>query len=365
MKNLINHLNAIENEIYELILNGHPINVEHALYLYEKASPTVCMILASEKRKQLYGNKVFYNKNIHVEVTNICTKKCKFCSFYREEGDTDSWELGEEEVLNSINEKIGEGITEVHFTGGLNPRRNLKFFTNLFHKIRIMYPNLHIKAFTAVEIEFFSQMEKISIVEVLNELKISGMNSLAGGGAEILNDNIRNKVCPGKTRSEKWLEIHQTAHILGIKSNCTMLYGHIETYADRILHMQKLIELQSKTGGFNCFIPLKYKIYGNNIGIKKEATLIEELKNYAVSRLFVTNIPHLKAYWPMTGIDTAILAVNFGADDIDGTIFESTKIYSMAGAVNKPVMTELQIREKIIFAGFEPMERDSEYNIKN
>lgn len=365
MKNLINHLNNIETEIYELILNGQPINEEHALYLYEKSSPVVCMIFASEKRKQLFGNKVFYNKNIHVEVTNICTKKCRFCSFYREEGDADAWELTEEEVLNSINEKIGDGITEVHFTGGLNPRKNLKFFTNLFRKIRIMYPNIHIKAFTAVEIEFFSQMERISYEKVLKELINSGMKSLAGGGAEILLDEIRMKICPGKTSSAKWLEIHQTAHNLGIKSNCTMLYGHVETYAHRINHMQKLIDLQSKTGGFNCFIPLKYKIYGNNIGINKEVSLIEELKNYAVSRLFIYNIPHLKAYWPMSGIDTAILAVNFGADDIDGTIFESTKIYSMAGAVSKPVMTESQIRNKIISAGFEPFERDSEYNIKN
>ncbi len=355
-------LNNTEREIFETVLSGQSISTEQALYLYEEADLNFSASLATTKRKQMFGNEVYYNKNLHIEVTNTCVNKCKFCSFYRNNGDKDAWDLSESEIIDIISKKVPDGISEVHFTGGLHPKKTLPFYTTLFKKIKSNFPYLHIKAFTSVEIEFFSIQDNADIATVLTELKASGMDSLAGGGAEILNDNIRKVICPGKTDSKTWLEIHEISHNLGMKSNCTMLYGHIETYSDRIEHMQKLSDLQNKTGGFNCFIPLKYKIEGNKLGLKKEISIIEELKNYAVSRLFLTNIPHLKAYWPMCGIDLALLAISFGADDFDGTIYEGTKIYSMAGAVQKPSITEYQIKELISSGGYFPVERDSLYN---
>lgn len=353
---------GLEKEIFDLVISGKSITEEHALYLYEHGDLAFCAFLASERRRQLYGNEIYYNNNLHIEVSNVCVNKCKFCSFFRNKGDLGAWELTEDEILEIIGKKYDKGITEVHFTGGLNPDRTLLFYSKLFNKIKTNFSKLHIKAFTAVEIDFFSIIDGIDYKTVLQVLIDSGLDSLAGGGAEILKDEVRKIICPEKINSDTWIEIHQIAHNLGIKSNSTMLYGHIESYLDRIEHMQKLITLQNMTGGFNCFIPLKYKIHGNNLGINKEISFREELKNYAICRLYIDNIPHLKAYWPVSGIENALLALSFGADDVDGTINDSTKIYSMAGGVENPELSEENIKKMILECGFTPVERDSFYN---
>ena len=362
MKNLLSKYSSQEKKIANYVIENKRISREQAIFLYENSDPMFCALLADYQRKQLYGNKIFYNKNMHIEITNICVNKCKFCSFYRQKGQKGAWDLEKHDVLEILKEKTLSGITEVHFTGGLHPEKSTGFYSDLFKEIKTTYPSLHIKAFTSVEIEHFSKLDNLNIYEVMEILKNAGLNSLAGGGAEILDDNIRKKICPEKTNSQTWLEVHKYAHLLGMKTNCTMLYGHIETIEDRVKHLELLRNLQDETNGFNCFIPLKYKIAGNKLGLKQEANLIDELKNYSISRLFLDNIPHLKAYWPMCGKETALLAMSFGADDFDGTISNTTKIYSMAGGEQKPELNPKEIQEIAKTAGFYAIERDSEYN---
>jgi aminodeoxyfutalosine synthase len=361
MQKFLSKYSSEHQGIAKSVFENKRLSFDQALFLYENADPIFCGLLADYKRTKLYQNKIFFNKNIHIEITNICVNKCKFCSFFREKGQDGSWDLEAEDVLEIVKEKVSTRITELHFTGGLHSKKTTDFYSNLFKKIKKTYPHLHIKAFTSVEIEHFSKVDGINLFELLKLLKESGLNSLAGGGAEILNDDIRKKICPEKTNSETWLQIHKYAHQLGLKTNCTMLYGHIETNKDRVKHLELLRNLQDETNGFNSFIPLKYKIQGNKLALKQEASLIDELKNYSISRLFLDNIPHLKAYWPMCGKETALLAMSFGADDFDGTISNTTKIYSMAGAEQKPELGCDEIKELAENAGFIAVERDSEY----
>ncbi|HNQ68040.1 MAG TPA: aminofutalosine synthase MqnE [Bacteroidales bacterium] len=363
MKELIQYRTEEEVKIANAVFENIRISTEQAVYLYEHSDSIFCAWLANNVKEGKFGKKVFYNKNIHIEVSNICINKCKFCSFYRKKGDEGAWEMDICEIMDILAEKNIDEITEIHITGGLHPEKKLSFYIELFKEIKAKYPKIHLKAFTAVEIEYFAKSDKLSFEEILKILKTSGLNSLAGGGAEILDDKIREKLCPKKTKSQVWLDIHNIAHSLGIRTNSTMLYGHIENYSDRVFHMQQLRELQDKTGGFNCFIPLKYKSFGNSLEITTEISLSEELKNYAIARLFLDNIPHIKAYWPMCGKETAILALSFGADDFDGTIGNSTKIYSMAGSVSKPELSEDQIKELLSEAGFKAVERNSDYEI--
>ncbi|MDD2386287.1 MAG: CofH family radical SAM protein [Bacteroidales bacterium] len=363
MNEMFKNIGSIEQGIIEKVYSDEPITIEEGIYLFENSDFSFCAFLADKIRNKKFGKKTFYNKNIHVEISNRCVNKCKFCSFYREKGMPDCWDLEISDVLKILNSKKDEKLTEIHITGGLHPEKITKFYCDLFVEIKIHFPKIHIKAFTAVEIEYFAKKDKMSITDTLKILKDSGLNSLAGGGAEILDDNIRSKICPEKTNSETWLNVHKTAHNLGLSSNCTMLYGHIEKLEDRILHMARIRDLQNITGGFNCFIPLKYKTYGNRLNIENEISLMEELKTYSIARIFLNNIPHIKAYWPMNGKENAALSLSFGVDDMDGTISDSTKIYSMAGSSEqKPEMTEPQMRNLIESHGFQPVERDSEYN---
>ncbi len=363
MNEMFKNIGSIEQGIVEKVYRDEPINVEEGIYLFENSDFSFCAFLADKIRNKKFGKKTFYNKNTHVEISNRCVNKCKFCSFYREKGMPDCWDLEISDVLKILNSKKDENLTEIHITGGLHPEKFTKFYCELFGEIKKNFPKIHIKAFTAVEIEYFAKMDKMSVTDILKILKNSGLNSLAGGGAEILDDRIRSKICPEKTNSETWLHVHRTAHNLGLSSNCTMLYGHIENLEDRILHMARIRDLQNITGGFNCFIPLKYKTYGNRLNIEHEISLMEEIKTYAIARIFLNNIPHIKAYWPMTGKENAALSLSFGVDDMDGTISDSTKIYSMAGSSEqKPEMTEPQMRKLIKSHGFQPVERDSEYN---
>ena len=350
----------------ERILAGTRITPEEGLLLYSKAELPLLGLLAGRVRRRLNGNHAYFNRNFHIEPTNKCVYNCRFCSYHKPEKDPESWEYTQEEMLDLVRKFDSKEVTEVHIVGGVHPGRDIHFYCQLIRKIKDHRPGLHIKAFSAIELEFMINRAGLSIREGMALLKENGLESIPGGGAEIFDQEIRSRICPEKTSSSIWLEIHETAHTLGIPSNATMLYGHIEDYSHRIDHMERLRILQDKTHGFNAFIPLKYKKANNSMAYLGEVSIIEDLKNYAVSRIYLDNIKHLKAYWPMTGKEIAQMSLSFGADDLDGTIDDTTRIYSMAGAEEKnPGMTTDEICRLIREAGFEPVERDSVYNFIN
>lgn len=351
--------------IAEKVFRSERITIAEGITLFEKGSLGFLGSLANEVRQRMHGDKTFFNRNFHIEPTNICVFDCKFCSYSRllkqKEG---SWELGEQQMLDIVKKYDGQPVTEVHIVGGVHPKMGLQFFADVLKKIKAMRPDLHIKAFTAVELDYMFRKAKLTTAQGLQLLKEHGLDSLPGGGAEIFDEAVRAEISEDKCSSEQWLHIHETAHTLGIPSNATMLYGHVETYAHRIDHMNRLRELQDRTKGFNTFIPLKFRNQDNQMSHVPEVSVIEDLKNYAVSRIFMDNFGHVKAYWPMIGRTTAQLSLSFGVDDIDGTIDDSTKIYSMAGAEEQvPQLTTQQLVELIRTVGRKPIERDTLYNV--
>jgi aminodeoxyfutalosine synthase len=350
--------------IGEKILNNTRISDEDALVLFEKGSLAYTGALANYVRERLHGNNTFFNRNFHIEPTNVCVFTCNFCSYsrlyaHREEG----WELSADDMLNIVKKYDGKPETEVHIVGGVHPKLNLAFFADLLRQIRAHRPDLHIKGFTAVELDYMFRKAKMTTEEGLQYLKDAGLQSLPGGGAEIFAEEIRQQICPDKVDGKGWLEIHETAHRLGMHSNATMLYGHIEKYEHRIDHMRQLRELQDRTGGFNTFIPLKFRNGDNDMSNIPEVSVAEDLKLYSVARLYMDNFPHLKAYWPMLGRKNAQLTLAYGVDDIDGTIDDTTKIYSMAGSEEQtPAMTTEEIVALIKQVNRQPVERDTLYN---
>jgi len=350
--------------IAEKCINGERISEDEGLLLYEEAELGLLGMLANTIREKKHGNKAFFNKNIHLEPTNLCIYSCDFCSFYRKKGEDGLWDYTIDEMVKSVT-KYSEGeITEVHIVGGVHPEHDVHFYCDLIKRIKKERPNLHVKGFTAVELDFMIRKGGCSLEEGLQLLKDAGLDSIPGGGAEIFNQEIRAKICGKKSPTQMWLKIHEAAHNIGIPSNATMLYGHIEKFEHRIHHMKLLRDLQDRTGRFNTFIPLKYKSMNNHLAELGEVPAIEDLRNFAVSRIFMDNIPHLKAYWPMIGKSVSQLAMSFGVDDVDGTIDDTTKIYSMAGAEDKnPAMSTEQIIKLIKEARREPVERDSIYNV--
>lgn len=352
---------STENYLWEKVEAGHPLSDEDALLLYESKNLGFLGALASLVRERLHGKVAYYNRNFHIEPTNICIYECAFCSFARKPGEEGSWEYSPEEIEAIAAKYVGTGVTEVHIVGGVHPKRGIEYYADIIRRIKRILPHIHVKAFTAVELKVMCARSRMSYEEGLLALKEAGLDSLPGGGAEIFHPEIRQKICATKASTEEWLEIHRTAHRLGIPSNATMLYGHIESYHHRIHHMRLLRELQAETGGFNCFIPLKYRKENNALSHIGEVSIIEDLKNYAVSRLYLHNIPHLKAYWPMIGRTAAQLSLSFGVDDLDGTINDTTKIYSMAGGEEHPAMSKEELEHLISSAGYIPVERDSLY----
>jgi aminodeoxyfutalosine synthase len=289
---------------------------------------------------------------------------CSFCSYSRlYKNKEDGWELSIDDMLNLVKKYDGIPVTEVHIVGGVHPKMNLDYFCELLQKIHAHRPELHVKGFTAVELDYMFRKAKVTVEEGMQILKNAGLQSLPGGGAEIFSPEIRTQICADKVDGDGWLHIHKTAHQLGMHSNATMLYGHIESYEHRIDHMNRLRNLQDQTGGFNCFIPLKFRNMDNDMSHLQESTLIEDMKVYAIARLFMDNFAHLKAYWPMLGRNNAQLMLSVGVDDLDGTIDDSTKIYSMAGSEEKsPNMSTLDICNLIRNANRIPVERDTLYN---
>jgi len=346
------------------VLNKQRINFEETVLLYEKGELGFLGSLANAIRESRHGLVTYFNRNFHIEPTNICVFDCKFCSYSRLlKQKNEGWELSEEQILEKVRSYNGKPVTEVHIVGGVHPKMGLMYFAELIKKIKEIRPEIHVKAFTAVELEYMCRKAHVSFEEGLSILKAHGQDSLPGGGAEIFDEELRAEIAGDKCTASEWLEIHETAHKLGMPSNATMLYGHKETYAHRVDHMNRLRELQDKTGGFNTFIPLKFRNKGNQMSHIPEVSVIEDLRNYAVARIFMDNFPHIKAYWPMIGRSTAQLSLSFGVNDIDGTIDDSTKIYSMAGSEEQtPVLTTRQLVDMINQAGKEPVERDTVYS---
>jgi aminodeoxyfutalosine synthase len=351
-------------DIANKALSGKRINTNEGELLFTQGSLGFLGLIADSIRTEKHGQYVYFNRNFHIEPTNICVFDCKFCSYSRLlKHRQDGWELNEEEILNIVRSYIGKPVTEVHIVGGVHPKMGLMYFANLIKKVKEILPEIHVKAFTAVELEYMCRKAGVDFAEGLKILKDHGQNSLPGGGAEIFDEAIRAEICGDKCTSEQWLEIHRTAHNLGMPSNATMLYGHVETYAHRIDHMNRLRNLQDETGGFNTFIPLKFRNQGNQMSHIGEVSVIEDLKNYAVSRIFMDNFPHLKAYWPMIGRSVAQLSLAYGVNDIDGTIDDTTKIYTMAGSEEQsPSLSTSQLVDLITQAGKIPVERDTLYN---
>ena len=342
------------------------ITFEEGVYLFDNAEVSYLGTLANHIRERRHGDKTYFNKNFHIEPTNICVFDCKFCAyskFLRNKEDFDAWELSEEEIVDAIKAYEGKDITEVHIVGGVHPKMGLDYFKNLISKIKTIRPDLHVKAFTAVELDYMARKAKVSYEECLTVLKDAGQGSLPGGGAEIFDKEVREQICKDKCTGEEWLEMHEAAHKVGMPSNATILYGHVEEPKHLVDHMNRLRELQDRTGGFNAFIPLKFRNGNNQMSHIEEVSIIEDLKMYAIARIYLDNFNHIKAYWPMIGRKTTQLLLSFGVNDIDGTVDDSTKIYSMAGVEEqKPVMTSDQMVALIRDVNRQPIERDSVYN---
>ncbi|MBC8314414.1 MAG: CofH family radical SAM protein [Bacteroidales bacterium] len=347
--------------IAEKICNGARITSEEGLWLYEHGELGWLGMLAELIRHQLHGNHVYFIRNFHIEPTNICINKCRFCSFSHHFSQT-HWELTVDEILEKVCEQP-EDMQEIHITGAVHPDRDLYYYGDILKQIREIRPGLHMKAYSAVEMDHMIRQAGLTIEDGLKYLKECGLGSIPGGGAEIFDETIRSDIAGMKSSSEMWLEIHEKAHRLGISSNATMLYGHLETYTHRIDHMDRLRHLQDKTKGFNAFIPLKFKNWNNEMAQLPELPVVEDMRNYAVARIYLDNIPHLKAYWPAIGKKNAQLTLSFGVDDMDGTINDSTKIYSLAGAEEQsPRFTVSEMQEFIHQVKRIPVERDSRYN---
>lgn len=360
-----NKMEIKKKEIYDKILNEIRISPDEGISLYKGFSLAELSFLSEIVNQRKSSNRVYFNRNFHVEPTNICVYTCSFCSYsrlikQRHEG----WELSIEEIMEKIKEYDGKQVTEIHITGGVIPKQDLNFYMELFKRIKNHRPELHIKALTPVEMHYIFKKAKVSVEDGLKTLSDAGLDSLPGGGAEIFDEAIREKIAGGKCSSQEWLHIHEAWHKMGKKSNATMLYGHIESYEHRIDHMERLRQLQDKTGGFQAFIPLKFRNKNNQMSEVPEVSVTEDLKNYAVARIYLDNFPHLKTYWAMIGRETAQMALQFGCDDLDGTIDDTTKIYSMAGAEEQnPSMTTEELIKLIKSAGKIPVERNTLYDI--
>jgi aminodeoxyfutalosine synthase len=348
--------------IEQKVAQGERLSAADAIALFE--SPDLLRVgrLADRARRRKVGDEVFFVVNRHINYTNVCRNRCAFCAFSRDEGAAGAYTLTVEEVLTKAREAVDDGATELHIVGGENPALPYVWVRDMVAGIRQLAPTLHIKAFTASEIAFFAKTEALTVEDVLLDLKEAGLNSLPGGGAEILRAEVRAQVCAAKISGERWLEIHQLAHDLGLKTNATMLYGHVESYADRADHLIRLREAQDETGGFQAFIPLAFQPTNSALAHLPGPTGVQDLKVMAVSRLMLDNFDHIKTYWVMTGMKLAQVALFFGADDMDGTVVEEV-ISLMSGAAHGQTVSKSELVRVIRDAGRTPVERDALYRV--
>lgn len=367
--------------IEKKICSGNRLSSEEALLLFESDDIFTIGRLANQAAQLHNDNNVYFIQNHHINPTNICVNRCRFCAFSRSKGDKDAYELDLKKIIRKLkkqgarvksressthnstvshNTQLKAPFTEVHIVGGLHPDWSFDFYLDMIRQIKKALPDLHIKAFTAVEIDYFSSISGLSLMQTLEQLQDAGLESMPGGGAEIFNKRVRKKVCPEKIDGKRWLEVMATAHRVGIRTNATMLYGHVESFEHRVDHMLKLRNLQDKTEGFQAFIPLAFHPLNTTIEGARYTSGIDDLKTIAISRLFLDNFSHIKAYWVMLGEKIAQLALLFGADDLDGTIIEE-KITRSAGALSANALTRNELIHLIQKAGKVPVERDSFY----
>jgi aminodeoxyfutalosine synthase len=358
-------LSADLKHIAEKVLNNQRITFDEGVVLYEQGDLGYLGVLANYIREKRHGHKTYFNRNFHIEPTNLCVYDCKFCSYSRLlKQKSEGWEYTMDEMFGMVTKYDGEPVTEVHIVGGVLPQYDVPFYQELFSRIKAHRPELHIKALTPVEYHYIFKKAKIDYATGMRLMMEAGLQSIPGGGAEIFHPEVRELISKDKCTGDQWLAIHEEWHKLGGRSNATMLYGHIEKYWHRVDHMERLRKLQDKTGGFQTFIPLKFRNQDNQMSHVPESTVVEDLRNYAIARIYLDNFDHIKAYWAMISRTTAQLSLNFGVDDIDGTLDDTTKIYSMAGAEEQhPGMSTKQLVELIKHVGKQPIERDTLYNV--
>lgn len=361
------NLSSRHKEIAQKVLDNKRISFDEGVFLFEKGELAYLGALANYVREQKNGDRVFFNRNFHIEPTNLCVYDCKFCSYSRlikQRSDADAWAFSMEDMMDIVRKYDEQPVTEVHIVGGVLPQYDLPFYLEFFKKIKAHRPELHVKALTPVEYHYIFKKAKISYEEGMRQVKEAGCDSLPGGGAEIFHPEIREQIAADKCDAEQWLRIHEIWHELGMRSNATMLYGHIERWEHRVDHLERLRQLQDKTGGFQTFIPLKFRNQDNQMSHVPESTAVEDLRNYAISRIYLDNFDHIKTYWPMIGRTTAQMALAFGVDDLDGTIDDTTKIYSMAGSEEQhPALSTQQLVDMIRRVGRRPIERDTLYHV--
>ncbi len=359
------NLSADLKHIAQKVLNLQRISFDEGVLLYEKAELGYLGTLANHIRNAKHGDNTYFNRNFHIEPTNLCVYDCKFCSYSRLiKQRSEGWEYTMEEMLDIVKKYDGEPVTEVHIVGGVLPQYDLPFYTEMFTRIKQHRPELHVKALTPVEYHYIFKKAKVDYATGMKMMKDAGLESMPGGGAEIFHPEVRDQIAKDKCTGDQWLQIHEEWHKLGMRSNATMLYGHIEQYWHRVDHMEQLRQLQDRTGGFQTFIPLKFRNQDNQMSHVPETSVIEDLRNYAIARIYLDNFDHIKAYWAMISRNTAQMSLNFGVDDIDGTLDDTTKIYSMAGAEEQhPAMSTKELVELIKQVGRKPIERDTLYNV--
>ena len=364
---LLNHPNLSKPllGIAQKVKHNERITFDEGVYLYKHAELGYLGVLANYVREKKHGDYTYFNRNFHLEPTNLCVYDCKFCSYSRlikqkEEG----WALTMDEMLAVVKKYDNEPVTEVHIVGGVLPQYDVEFYASLFSAIKKHRPALHVKALTPVEYHYIFKKAKIDYATGMKLMKEAGLESIPGGGAEIFAPEIREQIAKDKCTGTQWLAIHEEWHKLEMRSNATMLYGHIEKFEHRVDHMERLRELQDKTGGFQTFIPLKFRNQHNQMSHIAEVSVIEDLRNYAISRIYLDNFDHIKAYWAMISRETAQMSLNFGVDDIDGTLDDTTKIYAMAGAEEQnPAMSTQELVHLIKQVNRKPIERDTLYNV--
>ncbi|MEO7175698.1 MAG: aminofutalosine synthase MqnE, partial [Saprospiraceae bacterium] len=353
------------DQVCKKVMSNQRISPADGLILFEQAELGMLGYMANFIREQKHGDKTYFNRNFHIEPTNVCLYTCSFCSYSRLiKQRSEGWEYSLDDIMNIVKSYDEQAVTEVHIVGGVLPQYDVAFYQQLFRQIKAHRPDLHVKALTPVEYHYIFKKAKISYEEGMALMKEAGLDSMPGGGAEIFHPEIRDQIAGGKCSGDEWLRIHEVWHELGGRSNATMLYGHIENYFHRVDHLDQLRNLQDKTGGFQTFIPLKFRNQGNALSHLKEVSVIEDLRNYAISRIYLDNFDHIKAYWPMIGRNTAQIALSFGVDDLDGTIDDTTKIYSMAGSEEQhPSMSTMDLVKMIKQVNRIPVERDTLYNV--
>jgi len=350
------------DSIRDKLTAGERLTLEDGLFLYRDDTPLHEVgALADLVRQRLHGDKVYYNINTHLNPTNVCVYRCTFCAFRSDLRDEKGYVMDDQEILERGREAVENGCTELHVVGGLHHQKKYEWYVNIIRILHEAYPSLHLKAWTGVEINWFEFLSGKTVREILEDMIDAGLGSMPGGGAEIFHPEIRDKLCEHKADAGKWLDIHRTAHQLGLRTNATMLYGSLENQFHRVDHLVRLRQLQDETGGFQTFIPLAFHPENTGLSHLPKPSSLVDLRTIAVSRLMLDNIPHIKAYWIMLGIGTAQAALSYGADDLDGTVRHEL-IYHDAGATTPELLTVEQLCQLIRETGREPVERDTLYN---